>query len=167
MTLTAFLGCSAYPRVADIVTSGLSFFPISTIAQNSQLFREYIGAQFHLILAFAINYTTSASLTDGQFNVFWDSTNLSPSVVSSIRQSNGNVVSDSPTYFSPSSIDSWVNNVVSSLTSVIRDYNIDSIDIDYEHFQFDVDTFAECIGQLLTTLKNNRVISIASNSSFR
>ncbi|CAD5163225.1 unnamed protein product, partial [Musa acuminata subsp. malaccensis] len=54
-----------------------------------------------------------------------------------------------------------------SLTSIIRDYNLDSIDIDYEHFQFDVDTFAECIGQLLTTLKkNNRVISIASIAPF-
>ncbi|CAL9153393.1 unnamed protein product, partial [Musa hybrid cultivar] len=148
-----------------------------TIAQNSQLFCEYIGAQFHFILAFAINYTTSASLADGQFNVCWDSTNLSPFATSSIRRSNGIVkvalilggdtVSDSQTYFSPSSIDSWVNNVVSSLTSIIRDYNLDSIDIDYEHFQFHVDAFAECIGQLLTTLKkNNRVISIASIAPF-
>ncbi|CAL9144872.1 unnamed protein product [Musa hybrid cultivar] len=92
-----------------------------TIAQNSQLFCEYIGAQFHFILAFAIDYTTSASLTDGQFNVFWDGTNLSPFATSSIRRSNGNVkvalilggdtVSDSQTYFSPSSIDSWVTHL--------------------------------------------------------
>ncbi|XP_065020391.1 chitinase 2-like [Musa acuminata AAA Group] len=147
-----------------------------TIAQNSQLFCEYIGAQSHFILAFAIDYTTSASLADGQFNVFWDSTSLSPFAFSSIRQSNGNVkvalilggdtVTDSQTCFSPSSIDSWVNNVVSSLTSIIQDYNLDSIDNDYEHFQFDVDAFAECIGQSLTTLENNRVISIASIAPF-
>ncbi|RWV95802.1 hypothetical protein GW17_00041538 [Ensete ventricosum] len=59
-----------------------------------------------------------------------------------------------------------VNNVVSSLTSIIQDYNLDGIDIDYEHFQADAYTFAECIGQLLMILENNGLISFASIAPF-
>ncbi|KAG1358632.1 Chitinase 2 [Cocos nucifera] len=167
--------------------------PMST-AENSNLFREYIGAQdkgvkftdvpinpnvqFHFILAFAIDYTTSTpySPTNGQFNVFWDTVNLTPSAVASIKQSHSNVKvavslagysvagSTTPATFLPTSIDSWVDNAVSSLTSIIRQYHLDGIDIDYENFDSsaDADTFAECIGRLITTLKNNGVIQFAS-----
>ncbi|CAB4307697.1 unnamed protein product [Prunus armeniaca] len=70
---------------------------IQAAPANSDLFREYIGAQFknvkfsdvpinpnvefHFILSFAIDYDTSSSPTNGKFNVFWDSDNLSPSQV--------------------------------------------------------------------------------------
>ncbi|KAK6926872.1 Glycoside hydrolase family 18, catalytic domain [Dillenia turbinata] len=160
---------------------------------NSNLFTEYIGAEFnnvrfsdvpinpnvdfHFILAFAIDYTTSSpSPTNGKFNIFWDSDNLGPSQVSSIKSQHPNVkvalslggdsVGDGHAYFRPSSIDSWVSNAVSSLTSIIRQYNLDGIDIDYEHFQADPKTFAECIGRLIKTLKNNRVIQFASIAPF-
>uniref|UniRef100_A0A7N0RA66 GH18 domain-containing protein n=1 Tax=Kalanchoe fedtschenkoi TaxID=63787 RepID=A0A7N0RA66_KALFE len=158
-------------------------------APNSNLFREYIGAEFngvkfsdvpinpdvdfHFILAFAIDYTSSSpSPTNGQFNIFWDSDNLSPSQISDIKSAHSNVkvalslggdtVGGSSAYFNPTSIDSWVSNAVSSLTRIITEYNLDGIDIDYEHFSSDPNTFAECIGRLITTLKNNGVISFAS-----
>ncbi|XP_044506991.1 chitinase 2-like [Mangifera indica] len=162
--------------------------------KNSNLFREYIGAEFnnvkfsdvpinsnvefHFILSFAIDYNTSnsPSPTNGKFNVFWDSDNLSPSQVSSIksRYSNvkvavslgGNTVGNQNAYFNPSSVDSWVSNAVSSLTSVIQQYNLDGIDIDYEHFNADPNTFSECIGSLIKTLKNNGIISFASIAPF-
>ena len=139
---------------------------------NSNLFREYIGAlfknvkftdvpinpnaEFHFILSFAIDYDTSGnpSPTNGKFNIFWDSENLSPSQVSSIKNAHPNVkvalslggdtVRDVPASFSPSSVDSWVSNAVSSLTRIIKQYQLDGIDIDYEHFKADPDTFAEC-----------------------
>ncbi|KAJ9548344.1 hypothetical protein OSB04_020887 [Centaurea solstitialis] len=161
---------------------------------KSDLFREYIGAEFnnvkfsdvpinpnvefHYILAFAIDYTTSssASPTDGKFNVFWDTDNLGPSQVSAIKNQHSNVkvalslggdsVGGGSCYFSPSSVDSWVSNAVSSLTDIIQQYNLDGIDIDYEHFQADPETFAECIGKLVTTLKKNGVISFASIAPF-
>ncbi|KAK6776860.1 hypothetical protein RDI58_027861 [Solanum bulbocastanum] len=158
---------------------------------NSNIFREYIGAEFnnvkfsdvpihsgvefHFILSFAIDYTMSSSSpspTDGQFNVFWDTDNLTPSAVSAIKSQHSNVkvalslggdsVGGSSAYFNPSSVDSWVSNAVSSLTDIIKQYNLDGIDIDYEHFQADPNTFTECIGKLITTLKNNGVISFAS-----
>lgn len=168
-------------------------------AGNSNLFREYIGAQFkrvkftdvpinpgvqfHYILAFAIDYSTTSSTpspTNGQFSVFWDADNLAPSDVASIKQSHSNVKvalslggatvgDDTPVTFHPTSIDSWVNNAVSSLTSIIQQYNLDGIDIDYENFSSsaDADTFAECIGRLITTLKNNGVIQFASIAPYQ
>ncbi|PIA38808.1 hypothetical protein AQUCO_02700184v1 [Aquilegia coerulea] len=173
------------------------FLPFSSIQAdptNSNLFREYIGAEFnnvrftdvpinskvdfHFILSFAIDYTTSSSPspTNGNFNVFWDSDNLDPSQVSSIKSNHPNVkvalslggdsVGGGSAYFNPSSIDSWVQNAVSSLTNIIKEYNLDGIDIDYEHFSADPATFAECIGRLLTTLKQNQVISFASIAPF-
>ncbi|XP_049367027.1 chitinase 2-like [Solanum verrucosum] len=165
--------------------------PIYAAPGNSNIFREYIGAEFnnvkfsdvpihsgvefHFILSFAIDYTMSSSPpspTNGQFNVFWDTDNLTPSAVSAIKNQHSNVkvalslggdsVGGSSAYFNPSSVDSWVSNAVSSLTDIIKQYNLDGIDIDYEHFQADPNTFAECIGKLITTLKNNGVISFAS-----
>ncbi|KAK4358804.1 hypothetical protein RND71_021033 [Anisodus tanguticus] len=130
------------------------------------------GVEFHFILSFAIDYTSSASPMNGQFNIFWDTNNLTPSSVSAIKDQHSNVkialslggdcVGGASANFNPSSVDSWVSNAVSSLTDIIKQYNLDGIDINYEHFQADPDTFAECIGKLITTLKNNGVISFAS-----
>ncbi|KAJ6748368.1 2 putative EXPRESSED-RELATED [Salix purpurea] len=167
---------------------------IQAAPAKSDLFREYIGAEFknvrftdvpvnpkvefHFILSFAIDYdtSTSPSPTNGKFNIFWDSDNLSPSQVSSIKNRHSNVkvalslggdsVGNASAYFNPSSVDSWVSNAVSSLTRIIQLYNLDGIDIDYEHFHADPDTFTECIGQLITALKRNRVISFASIAPF-
>ncbi|KAE8038954.1 hypothetical protein FH972_011414 [Carpinus fangiana] len=161
---------------------------------NSNLFREYIGAEFknvkftdvpinpnvefHFLLSFAIDYDTSASPspTNGKFNVFWDSGNLSPADVASIKSTHRNVkvglsiggdsVGNGFAFFKPTSVDSWVSNAVSSLTSIIKQNHLDGIDIDYEHFKSDPNTFAECIGRLITTLKNNKVISFASIAPF-
>ncbi|CDP08970.1 unnamed protein product [Coffea canephora] len=164
-------------------------------ASQSNLFREYIGAEFknvkfsdvpvysnvdfHFILSFAIDYGTSASPspTDGNFNVFWDTANLSPDDVSAIKSQHPNVkvalslggatIGDAqPVYFQPSSVDSWVSNAVSSLTDIIQKYHLDGIDIDYERFHADPDTFSQCIGKLVSTLKNNGVISFASIAPF-
>ncbi|KAL5717796.1 hypothetical protein ACHQM5_010761 [Ranunculus cassubicifolius] len=168
----------------------------SSTSTNSMLFREYIGAMyngvkftdvpinpnvdFHFILSFAIDYNDSSPPTpsNGNFNIFWDSDHLGPSQVSSIKKDHPNVkvalslggdtVDDIHAYFNPSSIDSWVENAVSSLTKIIEKYGLDGIDINYEHFKdgADPDIFAECIGRLLKALKQSRVISFASIAPF-
>ncbi|KAF8720532.1 hypothetical protein HU200_023785 [Digitaria exilis] len=153
---------------------------MTTTAANSNLFRDYIGAifngvkftdvpinpkvRFDFILAFVIDYTTTTtppSPTNGQFEIYWQNTVLTASAVASIKQSNPNVrvavslggatVNDNPVFFNITSVDSWVANA-----------NLDGIDIDYEQFQVDPATFAECIGRLVTTLKSNGVIKFAS-----
>ncbi|GLJ06128.1 hypothetical protein SUGI_0032210 [Cryptomeria japonica] len=161
---------------------------------GAEVFREYIGAlyngvkftnmpinpgtQVDFILAFAIDYTPSGSSpTNGKFNIFWDSDNLSPSAVQAIKSQHKNVrvalslggdsVGNGYAQFRPSSVSSWVSNAVSSLTAIIKQYHLDGIDIDYEHFDFsDPNTFASCIGQLITQLKQNKVISFASIAPF-
>jgi hypothetical protein len=172
----------------------LNQLPIS-IGANGNLFAEYIGAlfenvtfsnvpinpavEFHFILSFAIDYTTESGSpvpTDGNFNIFWDNGNLSPEAVEAIKAQHPNVkvalsvggdsVDNQPAEFKPSSVSSWVDNAVSSLSKIIEEYHLDGIDIDYEHFQADNDTFAECIGQLITRLKQNNAISFASIAPF-
>lgn len=168
--------------------------PMAT-AVNSNLFRDYIGAifngvkftdvpinpkvRFDFILAFIIDYTTETNPptpTNGKFNIFWQNTVLTPSAVASIKQSNPNVrvavsmggatVNDRPVFFNITSVDSWVNNAVESLTGIIQDNNLDGIDIDYEQFQVDPDTFTECVGRLITVLKAKGVIKFASIAPF-
>ncbi|KAH9326539.1 hypothetical protein KI387_006717, partial [Taxus chinensis] len=162
---------------------------------NSNLFREYIGAeftgvkfsdlpinanaQFDFILSFTIDYTTSSphSPTNGKFNIFWDSETLSPNAVQAIKSKHKNVrvalslggdsVGKGNVQFMPSSVSSWVDNAVSSLTNIIQQYHLDGIDIDYEHFDYsDPNTFSECIGQLITQLKKKNIVSFASIAPF-
>ncbi|RWR72975.1 2S globulin [Cinnamomum micranthum f. kanehirae] len=158
---------------------------------NSKLFREYIGAEsdsvkltdmpinsdvkVHFILAFAIDYANGT--TNGKFNVFWETNNLKPADIVSIKNKHRNVKvavslgGDSvdcqhKAYFKPKSISSWVDNAVSSLTQIIKQYNLDGIDVDYEHFRTGPNTFSLCIGQLISTLKSKGVISFASIAPF-
>ncbi|XP_047093974.1 chitinase 2-like [Lolium rigidum] len=129
------------------------------------------GLSFHFILAFAIDYMASKSSppapTNGVFAPFWDTANLSPAAISATKAAHPNLSvmvglgGDSvqntgvKVAFAPSSVDSWVANAVSSLSTMINRYGLDGVDVDYEHFGggTDVDTFVECIGRLLTQLK--------------
>ncbi|KAK4492015.1 hypothetical protein RD792_002803 [Penstemon davidsonii] len=155
-----------------------------------KIFREYIGAEdnnvrfsdvpinpdvdFHFILSFTIDYTNTASpkSTNGDFRVYWDSENLNPSQVSAIKSKHSNVkvamslagdtINNKNVYFNPTSISSWVSNAIHSITKIVNEYNLDGIDIDYEHFSSDPDTFAECMGRLIFYLKQNQVVSFIS-----
>ncbi|XP_023524573.1 chitinase 2-like [Cucurbita pepo subsp. pepo] len=167
----------------------------AAVVVPATVFREYIGAEFndvkfsdvpinpnveefHFLLSFAIDFDSSRRcFTNGVFNVFWDSYNLSPSAVAAIKKNHSNVrvgvslggdsVGDSGfVYFKPSSIASWVSNAERSLTKLINTFKLDGIDIDYEHFESDPNTFAECIGQLIRRLKKKGVISFASIAPF-
>uniref|UniRef100_A0A0D9XJR1 GH18 domain-containing protein n=1 Tax=Leersia perrieri TaxID=77586 RepID=A0A0D9XJR1_9ORYZ len=190
------MGTSKLIAVALLLTALLTIqAPMAVTAANSNLFRDYIGAifngvkftdvpinpkvRFDFILAFIIDYTTSTNPptpTNGKFNIFWQNSVLSPSAVASIKQSNPNVrvavsmggatVNDRPVFFNITSVDSWVSNAVESLTTIVKDNNLDGIDIDYEQFQVDTATFAECVGRLITILKSRGVIKFASIAPF-
>ncbi|KAK6926870.1 Glycoside hydrolase family 18, catalytic domain [Dillenia turbinata] len=173
-----------------IQVSSTFLLPINAATAKSALFREYIGAEgqnvtlsdvpinpdveFHFILSFAIDYTDSpTSPTDGDFNVYWDMDNLTPSQVNSIKAKHPNVkvamslagdtIGDGHhVFFKPTSINSWVRNAIYSITEIVRKYNLNGIDIDYEHFKSDPDTFAECMGRLLYYLKQNEIVAFTS-----
>ncbi|KAK1663644.1 hypothetical protein QYE76_051803 [Lolium multiflorum] len=165
---------------------------MATAAGNSNLFRDYIGAiyngvrftdvpvdarvRFDYILAFVIDYTTATeppTPTNGRFNVFWQDTVLTPAAIAEVKRRNPNVrvgvslggatVSGSPVFFNVTcGVDAWVRNAVESLTGIIQRYGLDGIDIDYEEFQVDPATFAECAGRLVAALKSSGVIRFAS-----
>lgn len=109
----------------------LSFFILQTfltflLSPHAHLFREYIGVKFsdvlinpdvnfHFILAFALD-SNQPTPTNGDFNTFWDTDNLTPSHVTAVKRKHKNVkvalslggdsVGDGNAYFDPSSIDS-------------------------------------------------------------
>eukprot|EP00253_Pinus_taeda_P012143 PITA_12143 len=136
-----------------------NLLPIA-MGANGHILREYIGAysngvkfsdvpinpavEVHFILSFAIDYTTgsaSPSPTNGKFNIFWDTGSLTPKAVQAIKAQHKNV-------------------------KIIKEYHLDGIDIDYEHFQADDNTFVNCIGQLITRFKRSKVVSFASIAPF-
>ncbi|KAH9326534.1 hypothetical protein KI387_006712, partial [Taxus chinensis] len=138
--------------------------------------------EFHFILSFAIDYTASAhspTPTNGKFSVFWDEENLSPADVLAVKSKHknvkvavslgGDIIGEDKTsvQFQPSSVSSWVNNAVSTLSAIITEYHLDGIDIDYEHFDHSSPTiFADCVGHLIIQLKQKKLISIASIAPF-
>ncbi|OWM67963.1 hypothetical protein CDL15_Pgr017531 [Punica granatum] len=177
----------AHRFLLPLVLLQFLFFTLP-LTGNSKLFREYIGAEergvtfsnvpihpgvnFHFILSFAIDYDTSASPTNGDFRVYWDTKNLNASTVSSIKARHANVkvamslggdtTGSKHVKFTIKTINSWVGNAINSITRIAKEYYLDGIDIDYEHFSTDPNTFAECIGRLLLHLKQNKIISFAS-----
>ncbi|KAK4370398.1 hypothetical protein RND71_009873 [Anisodus tanguticus] len=186
--MESFKFCISLVVLQTLLTNSRTTEAVS--ARSPGVFREYIGAlfknvtfsdvpinpniEFHFLLSFAIDYTNTKSPepTNGDFLVYWDTDNLTPSHVSSIKAKyknvkvgmslGGDTVNGKNATFAPTSITSWVRNAIHSITKIAKEYNLDAIDIDYEHFNADPDTFAECIGQLLYYLKQNNVISYTS-----
>jgi hypothetical protein len=65
-------------------------------------------------------------------------------------------------WYNPPNPTTWLNNAVSSLTSIIQTYGADGIDIDIEQFPDGSTNFVNLIGSLVSTLRNNEVIKFAS-----
>lgn len=162
---------------------------------NGNVFGEYIGGEgknvkftdvpinpkvdFHFLLSFAIDYTDSVKPqpANGDFKAFWDFEKLSPSAVVSIKERHPNVkvamvlggdtVQGTFVQFLPTTVSSWVSNAIKSITQLVQEYNLDGLDIDYEHFDHtDPDTFAECIGKLFFHLKQHNIVKFTSIAPF-
>ncbi|RLM58395.1 chitinase 2-like [Panicum miliaceum] len=119
---------------------------------------------FDFILSFAINYTPvgqqqpTPAPTNGVFTPFWNTGSLSPSAVAAFKAAHPNVaviaglgcdsVQSTSAVFTPTSVDSWVANLVTSLTGIINAYGLDGVDVDYKHFVAGAER-----GHLLTRLK--------------
>lgn len=68
--------------------------------------------------------------------------------------------------YTPANLNLWVSNAFTSLKKIITTYHLDGIDIDYENFPKHNESFAYCIGELITYLKNQNVISVATIAPF-
>ncbi|KAK1407003.1 hypothetical protein QVD17_38613 [Tagetes erecta] len=183
--------------MAIMVVSRFCFFVMATILSlqlcDGKVIMEYIGAtgkpvtfddvpiksgiDFHFILSFAIDADASGTPQNGKFSPYWSPT-LTASSVAAVKQKHPNVKalaslsgwslgSTTLRWYKPENSQIWVTNAFNSLKSIIKTYHLDGIDIDYEIFPKHNESFSYCIGELITYLKNQSVISIATISPYR
>ncbi|KAH6755786.1 hypothetical protein C2S53_009631 [Perilla frutescens var. hirtella] len=135
------------------------------------------GIDFHFILSFAIDADSSGNPQNGVFSPYWAAT-LTPEAVVATKSRHPNVKamaslsgwslgSKTLSWYNPRDENLWISNAFSSLKTLVENYHLDGIDIDYERFpKRSNDSFAYCIGELITLLKNNSVISVATIAPF-
>ncbi|KAK6922826.1 Glycoside hydrolase family 18, catalytic domain [Dillenia turbinata] len=130
------------------------------------------GIDFHFLLSFAIDADSLGNPQNGTFAPYWAST-LTPASVAKVKSRHPNVkvlaslsgwsLGDKVLrWYDPKDTHLWISNAFSSLQSIVDTYHLDGIDIDYENFPRHNSTFAYCIGELITYLKNQSVISTAT-----
>ena len=132
------------------------------------------GIDFHFVLGFAIDADPSGNAQNGKFSPYWAET-LTPNSVAAIKARHTNVkvlgslagwsLHDKVIrWYNPKDPQLWISNAFSSLKSLALTYHLDGIDIDYEVFPRggNSTSFAICVGELVTLLKNHSVISVAT-----
>ncbi|GMN33543.1 hypothetical protein TIFTF001_004221 [Ficus carica] len=159
---------------------------------DGKVMMEYIGAtgvpvklksvpispniSFHFILSFAIDATPSGKPNNGNFSPYWASTLTRDSVaqikaqypnVKALASLSGWSLGDTVLrWYDPPNPDRWISAAFSSLSAIAATYDLDGIDIDYENFPKGNSSFAYCIGELISLLKNQSVISVATIAPF-
>ncbi|CAI9108881.1 OLC1v1008582C1 [Oldenlandia corymbosa var. corymbosa] len=137
------------------------------------------GIDFHFILGFAIDADPSGNPQNGTFSPYWVSS-LSPDSIVAIKGSHPNVkVMASLSgwslgntvlkWYNPANEQLWISNAFDSIKSLVETYHLDGIDVDYEVFRktnYSSGSFSYCIGELLSLLKNQSVISVATIAPF-
>ncbi|KAK6125592.1 hypothetical protein DH2020_040665 [Rehmannia glutinosa] len=171
------------------ITLGLSF----QLLCDGKVMMEYIGAtgipvqfddvpietaiDFHFILSFAIDADSSGNTQNGIFSPYW-ATTLTPDAVAATKSRHPNVkalaslsgwslADKTLSWYNPPDENLWISNAFSSLKTLVLNYHLDGIDVDYERFPKNSnDSFAYCIGELITLLKNQSLISVATIAPF-
>ncbi|KAL8473594.1 hypothetical protein ACS0TY_030435 [Phlomoides rotata] len=135
------------------------------------------GIDFHFILSFAIDADSSGNPQNGVFPPYW-ATTLTPAGVAAAKALHPNVKAlaslsgwsqgtKTLSWYDPRDRNLWISNAFSSLKTLIQTYHLDGIDVDYERFpKQSNDSFAYCIGELITMLKNQSLISVATIAPF-
>lgn len=135
------------------------------------------GIDFHFILSFAIDADSSGNPQNGIFSPYW-ATTLTPEAVAATKARHPNVKAlaslsgwslgpKTLSWYNPPDRNLWISNAFSSLKSLVQSYHLDGIDVDYEKFpKHSNDSFAYCIGDLITLLKNQSLISVATIAPF-
>lgn len=156
---------------------------------SGPLFQEYIGAKanvnvkisdvpnnqvvtFHFVLSFATDYEANGTAANGDFKPYWKPT-FTPEQVREIKKKYSNVKvmlgvgarDDNFPFTVTSNSDrrTWVGNAAFSLGNIINDYELDGIEVNYGNINLASRAdFAYCVGEVIKTLKERRVIKFAS-----
>ncbi|KVH99160.1 chitinase 2-like [Cynara cardunculus var. scolymus] len=135
------------------------------------------GIDFHFILSFAIDSDVSGIPQNGKFTPYWSSS-LTADSVAAVKSKHPNVKalaslsgwslgSTTLRWYKPQNAQTWISNAFTSIKSIVETYHLDGIDIDYENFPKHNESFSYCIGELITYLKNQSVISVATIAPYR
>ncbi|KAF5751798.1 chitinase 2-like [Tripterygium wilfordii] len=131
------------------------------------------GIDFHFILSFAIDADQSGNPQNGIFSPNWPKT-LTPESLADIKNKNPKVKALASLsgwslnkkllyWYDPQDPQKWISNAFTSLKYIALKYHLDGIDIDYQNFpKGNKTSFAYCIGELITQLKKEKVISVAT-----
>ncbi|MCO5595990.1 hypothetical protein L7F22_050042 [Adiantum nelumboides] len=156
---------------------------------------EYIGASgrpmkfevpinkdvdFYYILGFAVDASRNGTYNNGNFVELWSS-DLTPDEVAKVKEENTNVrvlmslcgwsinnVSglDQPLFwYDPEDKAKWLNNAFSSIMGLVKRYNLDGIDVDYENFHYP-NNFSSTMGELLARLRKEEEVKVVSIAPF-
>ncbi|EFJ28648.1 hypothetical protein SELMODRAFT_411181 [Selaginella moellendorffii] len=139
------------------------------------------AVDFYFILSFAVDADEDGKPRNGIFSQVW-SEDLTPESVREIKSSRSNVKvlmslggwsvytragKDKILFwYDPKDPEAWIKNAHNSIAKIVRTYSLDGIDIDYESFHSENTTFAYCIGELITRLKADKIITIATIAPF-
>ncbi|MCO5566712.1 hypothetical protein L7F22_020391 [Adiantum nelumboides] len=147
-----------------------------------------MNVEVHFILSFAIDADDVDgdgifNGTNGRFLPYWNSKTLTLDAIRAFKAKHKNVKvmvslggdsvsapqnesAPQQVFFSPQTPSSWLQNARTSLTSLVHKYDLDGIDIDYEHFKGSPALFAWCVGELVAHLKLSGTITVASIAPF-
>lgn len=158
-----------------------------SMAGSKIVFREYTNddsftkltdipkdvSEIQVALTFARDYDGVGS-TQGKFIPYWDTAIVNPDVIANFKSkypsakvlvSIGNNKRHFPFKIDEDRVTAWINAATESLTRIIKEYNLDGIDVYYEDIEVSNPAiFVHCIGELIKTLKLNKVITRASIS---
>ncbi|KAJ8752027.1 hypothetical protein K2173_001053 [Erythroxylum novogranatense] len=164
---------------------------VAVLGQNlcaAKVIMEYIGAtgapvtfdsvpiedkiDFHFILGFAIDANLGGKSQNGKFSPYWTNTLTKESVLAIKKRYRKVKVLASLAgwsigrkvlrWYNPKEPEKWISNAFNSTKSMVETYHLDGIDVDYENFPRRNVTFAYCVGELISLLKNQSVISVAT-----
>ncbi|KAK7272101.1 hypothetical protein RJT34_28499 [Clitoria ternatea] len=133
--------------------------------------------EYQIALTFASDYDDNGVPTNGVFRPTWDTTKVTPESITRFKTEHqdvnikvyisiGNRGSRFP--FKPQDNKSWISNATKSLTSLIKseeyDLQVDGLDVLYESIDASPSDFVECVGELITNLKEASLVREVSIS---
>ncbi|MCO5609381.1 hypothetical protein L7F22_063607 [Adiantum nelumboides] len=68
-------------------------------------------------------------------------------------------------WYDPKDKATWLNNAFSSITGLVKRYNLDGIDVDYDNFHYP-NNFSSTMGELLARLRKEEEVKVVSIAPF-
>ncbi|XP_028792036.1 ruBisCO-associated protein-like [Neltuma alba] len=146
----------------------------STLSSIEKLPFAVLEKEIHIVLAFARDYDGGGKYQTGTFYPYFDTSKLTPQAIQNIRDkatstsvkfflSIGGRNPKFPFAVTSAAETAWIQAATKSLREIIQNYQIDGIDVYYEHINPDAEhQFASSIQKVIGSLKRGHTITTAS-----